>query len=95
MTVVKAAAVQLSPVLYSRDATVDTIVRKIDEFLSLLADRSSASYVHDKAARSHSITDERSHEALAVMGPSSTRVIGPSQLMEFVRFDAVDPRGGL
>ena len=32
MKVVKAAAVQLSPVLYSRDGTVDKIVRKIDEF---------------------------------------------------------------
>jgi nitrilase len=31
MRVVKAAAVQLSPVLYSRDRTVDKIVRKIDE----------------------------------------------------------------
>jgi aliphatic nitrilase len=31
MKVVKAAAVQLSPVLYSREATVDTIVRKIEE----------------------------------------------------------------
>jgi len=30
MKVVRAAAVQLSPVLYSRDATVDKIVRKID-----------------------------------------------------------------
>ena len=31
MRVVKAAAVQLSPVLYSREGTVDKIVRKIDE----------------------------------------------------------------
>src|SRR4026207_2059070 len=31
MRVVKAAAVQLSPVLYSREATVDKIVRKITE----------------------------------------------------------------
>jgi aliphatic nitrilase len=31
MRVVKAAAVQLSPVLYSRERTVDKIVRKIDE----------------------------------------------------------------
>ena len=31
MRAVKAAAVQLSPVLYSREATVDKIVRKIDE----------------------------------------------------------------
>ena len=29
MRAVKAAAVQLSPVLYSREATVDKIVRKI------------------------------------------------------------------
>ncbi|HVE27418.1 MAG TPA: nitrilase-related carbon-nitrogen hydrolase, partial [Sporichthya sp.] len=31
MKVVKAAAVQVSPVLYSRDGTVDKIVHKIDE----------------------------------------------------------------
>jgi len=31
MRVVKAAAVQLSPVLYSREGTVDKVVRKIDE----------------------------------------------------------------
>ena len=31
MRVVKAAAVQLSPVLYSREGTVDKIVRTIDE----------------------------------------------------------------
>ncbi len=31
MKVVKAAAVQLSPVLYSREGTVDKIVRKIHE----------------------------------------------------------------
>ena len=31
MTVVKAAAVQLSPVLYSREGTVDKVVRKIRE----------------------------------------------------------------
>ena len=31
MRAVKAAAVQLSPVLYSREATVDKIVRKINE----------------------------------------------------------------
>jgi aliphatic nitrilase len=31
MRVVKAAAVQLSPVLYSREATVDKVVRKIEE----------------------------------------------------------------
>ena len=31
MRAVKAAAVQLSPVLYSREGTVDKIVRKIDE----------------------------------------------------------------
>ena len=31
MTVIKAAAVQISPVLYSREATVDKIVRKIHE----------------------------------------------------------------
>jgi predicted amidohydrolase len=31
MNVVKAAAVQLSPVLYSREGTVDKIVRKIHE----------------------------------------------------------------
>ena len=31
MRVVKAAAVQLSPILYSREGTVDKIVRKIDE----------------------------------------------------------------
>lgn len=31
MTIVKAAAVQISPVLYSREATVDNVVRKIQE----------------------------------------------------------------
>ena len=31
MKVVKAAAVQLSPVLYSREGTVDKIVRKIHD----------------------------------------------------------------
>ncbi len=31
MRVVKAAAVQLSPVLYNREGTVDKIVRTIDE----------------------------------------------------------------
>ena len=31
MTVVKAAGVQLSPVLYSREGTVDKVVRKIRE----------------------------------------------------------------
>ena len=31
MSDVKAAAVQLSPVLYSRDGTVDKVVRKIHE----------------------------------------------------------------
>ena len=31
MTVVKAAAVQISPVLYSREGTVDKVVRKIIE----------------------------------------------------------------
>jgi len=31
MTIVKAAAVQISPVLYSREATVDKVVRKIRE----------------------------------------------------------------
>ena len=31
MTVIKAAAVQISPVLYSRDGTVDRVVRKIIE----------------------------------------------------------------
>jgi hypothetical protein len=31
MRVVKAAAVQLSPVLYSRDGTVDKVVQKIHE----------------------------------------------------------------
>src|SRR6185503_5281515 len=31
MRVIKAAAVQLSPVLYSREATIDKIVRKIYE----------------------------------------------------------------
>ena len=31
MRVVKAAAVQLSPVLYSRDGTVDKVVHKIHE----------------------------------------------------------------
>jgi len=35
MRVIKAAAVQLSPVLYSRDATVDKIVRKIHELSQL------------------------------------------------------------
>src|SRR5512147_2816823 len=31
MSIVKAAAVQLSPVLYSREGTVDKVVRKIRE----------------------------------------------------------------
>ena len=31
MRVVKAAAVQLSPVLYSREATVEKVVRRIHE----------------------------------------------------------------
>jgi len=31
MRVVRAAAVQMSPVLYSREATVEKVVRKIDE----------------------------------------------------------------
>jgi nitrilase len=31
MRVVRAAAVQMSPVLYSREATVDKVVRKIHE----------------------------------------------------------------
>ncbi len=31
MRIVKAAAVQLSPVLYSREGTVDKILRKIHE----------------------------------------------------------------
>ena len=31
MRIVKAAAVQLSPVLYSREGTVDKVVRKIHE----------------------------------------------------------------
>ena len=31
MTIIKAAAVQISPVLYSREGTVDRIVRKIIE----------------------------------------------------------------
>ena len=31
MTVINAAAVQISPVLYSRDGTVDRVVRKIIE----------------------------------------------------------------
>ncbi len=31
MTIIKAAAVQISPVLYSRDGTVDRVVRKIIE----------------------------------------------------------------
>lgn len=31
MTVIKAAAVQISPVLYSREATIDKVVRKIQE----------------------------------------------------------------
>ena len=31
MTVIKAAAVQISPVLYSREGTVDKVVRKIIE----------------------------------------------------------------
>ena len=37
MRVVKAAAVQLSPVLYSREGTVDKIVRKIDEEQAMAA----------------------------------------------------------
>ena len=31
MTIIKAAAVQISPVLYSREGTVDKVVRKIIE----------------------------------------------------------------
>ena len=31
MTIIKAAAVQISPVLYSREGTVDRVVRKIVE----------------------------------------------------------------
>ena len=31
MTVIKAAAVQISPVLYSREGTIDRVVRKILE----------------------------------------------------------------
>jgi nitrilase len=31
MTVIKAAAVQMSPMLYSREGTVDKVVRKIIE----------------------------------------------------------------
>ena len=31
MTIIKAAAVQISPVLYSREGTVDRVVRKIIE----------------------------------------------------------------
>jgi nitrilase len=31
MTIINAAAVQISPVLYSRDGTVDRVVRKIVE----------------------------------------------------------------
>ena len=31
MTIIKAAAVQMSPVLYSREGTVDRVVRKIIE----------------------------------------------------------------
>jgi nitrilase len=31
MTIVKAAAVQLSPVLYSREGTIDNVVRKIHD----------------------------------------------------------------
>jgi nitrilase len=31
MSVVRVAAVQMSPVLYSRDGTVDKVVRKIRE----------------------------------------------------------------
>ena len=31
MTVIKAAAVQMSPVLYSREGTVDRVIRKIIE----------------------------------------------------------------
>ena len=31
MTTIRAAAVQLSPVLYSRDGTVERVVAKIDE----------------------------------------------------------------
>ena len=31
MTVIKAAAVQISPVLYSRDGTIDRVVQKIIE----------------------------------------------------------------
>jgi nitrilase len=31
MTIIKAAAVQISPVLYSREGTVDKVVRKITE----------------------------------------------------------------
>lgn len=35
MTIVKAAAVQLSPVLYSREGTVERVVAKIDELATL------------------------------------------------------------
>ncbi len=38
MRVVKAAAVQLSPVLYSREGTVEKIVRKIHELGSVLTE---------------------------------------------------------
>ena len=50
MRVVKAAAVQLSPVLYSREATVDKIVRKITELgqpgAIVAIDRTPAAHVH-------------------------------------------------
>lgn len=43
MTVIKAAAVQLSPVLYSREATVDKVVNNILELGRLYAVRGESS----------------------------------------------------
>ena len=41
MRTVKAAAVQLSPVLYSREGTVDKVVRKIHDLGVVRLDRES------------------------------------------------------
>lgn len=49
MRVVRAAAVPISPVLYSREATVEKVVWKIHELLSLLIDRTPTAHVHERA----------------------------------------------
>jgi nitrilase len=38
MTIIKAAAVQIIPVLYSREGTVDKVIQKISHLLHLNAD---------------------------------------------------------